>query len=125
MWKFRETVTVVFRQPRWNVAEEEIYHLTNFVKPSTLDVWQGSEYLSDPKYTKMQIQNIAKFWMSQGCQQESVLRLSEYARICFDRVLNISWVLNMPGLWLLWDSDYARVAEGMYINMPQYGWISE
>ena len=39
---------------------------------------QDSEYNSGPKYM-------------------SVTQSSEYARICLDRVLNISWVLNMPG----------------------------
>ena len=30
-------------------------------------------------------------------QYATVTQRSEYPRICLDRVLNISWVLNMPG----------------------------
>ena len=32
----------------------------------------------------------------QGSQYESVTERSEYARICLERVLNISWALDMP-----------------------------
>ena len=49
---------------------------------------QDSEYASGPKYAK--ILNMAKFWIWQGCQYVSVTQRSKYARICLDRVLNIS-----------------------------------
>ena len=56
-------------------------------------------------------------------------------RIYLDRVLNISWVLNMPGLWIWQGSEWARVTQGskyamIYlnmseydVNMPDYVWI--
>ena len=50
---------------------------------------QDFEYASSPKY--------AKILNGQGSQYTSVTQHSEYARICTDRVLNISWVLNMSG----------------------------
>ena len=50
---------------------------------------QNPEYAWGPKYAKILI------W--QGSQYASITQCSEYARICLDRVLNISWVLNMPG----------------------------
>ena len=34
--------------------------------------------------------------MPKVSQNVSDAQSFEYARICFDRVLNISWVLNMP-----------------------------
>ena len=59
---------------------------------------QGSECASGLKYVK--ILNMAKFWMWQGSQYASVSQRSQYARICLDRVLNISRILNMPGSWI-------------------------
>ena len=47
------------------------------------------EYASGPKYGKV------LNW--EGSQYASVTRRSEYARICLDRVLNISRVLKIPG----------------------------
>ena len=49
---------------------------------------------------------------------------SEYARICLDRVLNISWVLNMPGFLIRQSSQYARVTQGckygtIWLNMSE------
>ena len=35
--------------------------------------------------------------MWQGFQDANVTQPTDYARICFDIVLNISWVLNMLG----------------------------
>ena len=32
--------------------------------------------------------------------------------ICLDRVLNISWVLNMPGFWICLSSEYLKVTQG-------------
>ena len=42
----------------------------------------------------------------------------EYARICLYRVLNVSYVLNMPEFWVWQGSEYARVTQG-----SKYGWI--
>ena len=50
---------------------------------------QDSEYALGPKYGK--ILNM------QGSQYVSVTQCSEYARICLGRVLNMFWVLNVPG----------------------------
>ena len=50
---------------------------------------QDSEYAWGPKFAK--ILNMT------GSEYASVTRRSEYARICLDKVLNISWVLHMPG----------------------------
>ena len=47
--------------------------------------WQNSKYGS------------SKFRIWQGSQYASVTQHPEYARIFFDRVSNVSWVLNMPG----------------------------
>ena len=49
---------------------------------------QGSEYASGPKYAK--ILNMAKFRTWQGSQYANVTQRSEYARICLNRVLNVS-----------------------------------
>ena len=38
-----------------------------------------------------------KFYIGQASQHASVTQRSEYIRICLDRVLNVSQVLNMPG----------------------------
>ena len=65
---------------------------------------QDSEYTSGPKYAKIRI------W--QGSQYRSVTQRSEYARICLDRVLNISWVLYMPGFLMWQGSEHARVTQG-------------
>ena len=47
-----------------------------------------SEWASAPRYAK--ILNMAKFWLWQGSQYANVTQRSEYARLCLDRVLNIS-----------------------------------
>ena len=46
------------------------------------------------KYAK--ILNVTKFGIWQGSQYGSITQYFEYARICLDRVLNMSCVLNMP-----------------------------
>ena len=69
---------------------------------------QDSEYASGPKYAK--ILNIAKLWIWHGSQYTSCRQRSEYIRICLDRVLNISRVLNMQELHRI-------------LIVPQYGWI--
>ena len=56
---------------------------------------QYSEYASSPKYSE--ILNMAKLLIWQSFQNASVTQPTEYARICLDRALNISGVLNMPG----------------------------
>ena len=55
---------------------------------------QDFEYASSPKLAE--ILNMAKFWFWQGFQDASFTQPNEYARICLNRVLNISWVLNIP-----------------------------
>ena len=68
---------------------------------------QDSEYDSGPKYTKTM--NMTNYWKWQGSQYGSVQR-PKYARIWLDRVLNISWLLNMPGFWSVTQgSKYATV----------------
>ena len=65
----------------------------------------------------------------------SITQPTEYAKICLDRVLNIPWVLNMPGFWIWKGSEYARVTQrSKYatkwlnmseqdVNIPEYVWI--
>ena len=60
-----------------------------------------SEYALGPKYAE--ILNMERFPIS------TVAQRSESARICLDRVLNISCVLNMPGFSIWLDFEYARV----------------
>ena len=63
-----------------------------------------------------------KFWISQGSQYARVAEHFEYARICLDKVLNISRVLNMPGFWI--HGRYLNMEELLRIlNIPQYDWI--
>ena len=52
---------------------------------------QDSEDTSGPLYAN--ILNMAGFSIYQRY-------IAEYARICLDRVLNTSWVLNMSGFWM-------------------------
>ena len=66
---------------------------------------QGSEYTLGLKCVK--ILNMAKFWTWQGSHNASVTQRSEQARICLDRVLNISPVLNTSGFWSWQGSEYA------------------
>ena len=67
---------------------------------------------------------MAKFWIKLVFQNPSVTQPTEYARICLDRVLNISWVLNMPGFWICKGSEYAGITQGSKChNMPEYMWI--
>ena len=67
---------------------------------------QGSEYASSPKYVK--ILNMGKFWILLGSQYASTTQGSEYVRIYLDRVLNISCVLNMSGVWI-WFRSYTGI----------------
>ena len=55
---------------------------------------------------------MAKFWIWQGSQYETVTQRYEYARICLDRVFNMSWVQNIPRFWMYQGSEYARVTQG-------------
>ena len=68
---------------------------------------QNSEYASGLKYAK--ILNMLKLWIRQCSKYANVTQRSEYARICLDKVLNISWVQ---------DSAYARDTQGF-----KYVWI--
>ena len=91
---------------------------------------QEFEYASGPKYAK--ILSMAKFWIWQGYQILSVTQGSKHAKICFDRVLNISQVLKMPEFWVWQGSEYERVTQGskyattwfnmseQNVNMPEY-----
>ena len=67
--------------------------------------------------------NMAKFWICQGSQYESVTQRSEYTRLSLDRVLNIFGVLNMQEFWIWQISEYARVTKGSKHNMADYVWI--
>ena len=65
----------------------------------------------------------------------SICERSEYAKICLDRNLHISWVLNMPAFWIWQGSEYGGVAKGYKyaticlniseqdVNRPEYVWI--
>ena len=53
-----------------------------------------------------------KFWIWHGSYYASVTKRSGYVRICLDKVLNISYVLNMPGFSIWQDSAYAKVTQG-------------
>ena len=76
--------------------------------------------------------NMPKYWIGQG---SLYAQRSGLARICLDRVLNISWVLNMLGSWKWQDSEHVRVTQGfkyvtiwlnmseLDLNMPEYVWI--
>ena len=55
---------------------------------------------------------MVKFWMWQCSQHTRVKHRSQYVRICLDRVLNISRVLNMPGFWIWQGSQNARATQG-------------
>ena len=68
---------------------------------------QNFENALGPKYVKLL--NMGKFWIWQGSQYASVTQRSEYARICLNRVLNLSSVLNIPGFWIWQGSEYAGV----------------
>ena len=83
---------------------------------------QDSEYASGPKYAN--VFNMAKFWIWQDSQYVSATQRSEYARKCFDKILNISWVVNMPVFWIWQGSEYARVTQGskyatLLLNMSE------
>ena len=67
-------------------------------------------------YSPFQIPGLAKFWTWQGSQYASVTQCSEYARICLDKVLNISRVLNMPEFWIGQGSEYAAI----WLNMSEF-----
>ena len=79
---------------------------------------QHSEYASGPKYVKILCQIYMPKW--QGSQYASITQHYEYARICLDIVLNISWVLNMPG------SEHKRVLKMQelhrVLNMSNISW---
>ena len=77
----------------------------------------NSECASGPKYAK--ILNMTKLWTWRGYQYASVTQPTEFVRICLGRVLNISWVLNMPGFWILQSSEYARELHRT-LNMLQH-----
>ena len=63
---------------------------------------------------------MANFWIRQGFPYTSITQRSKYTRICLDRFLNISRVLNMPGFWIWQRSKYASAT---FLNMAEYVWI--
>ena len=65
---------------------------------------QGSEYVLGPKYAK--ILNMTR------SQYALVTQHSEYARLCLNKTLNISLVLNMPGFSISQCFEYATVYTG-------------
>ena len=54
-----------------------------------------------------------------GSQYASVTQRSEYARLSLERLLNISWVQNMPRFWIWQGSEYEKVV----LNLLQHGRI--
>lgn len=41
----------------------------------------------------------------------SITQPTEYAKICLDRALNISWVLNLPGFQIWKGSECAKITQ--------------
>ena len=58
--------------------------------------------------------NLPKFWVWQGSKYASITQHSEYARMCLDRVLNISRVINMLGFSTWQGSEY--VSDFKYVR---------
>ena len=75
---------------------------------------QNSEYASRPKYSK--VLNVVGFSICK-CYTALTLNIPEHA-VNVSRssslylVLNISWVLNMPGLSIRQSSEYVGVTHG-------------
>ena len=69
--------------------------LTIFAKRFIVEVWQGSEYVSD--FENATALNIEGFWIYQSF---------EYAT-----VLNMPLVLNMSGFWIYNGAKYTRVTQ--------------
>ena len=75
------------------------------------EVCQNSEYGKVPKVAGFSIcERFAAFWFCQNMPW---------------RVLNISWILNMPGFWILQGSEYARITQDseytiMCLNMSEF-----
>ena len=119
MKKWRKKVNVIIIEYVWICLNV----------PKSTGFWICLEFLN------AEILNMAKSWIKQVFQNVSVIQSTEYARICLDRVLNISWVLNMPGFWIWKGSEYARITKGskyavkwlnmseQNVNMPEYPWI--
>ena len=119
MKKWRKKVNVIIIEYVWICLNV----------PKSTGFWICLEFLN------AEILNMAKSWIKQVFQNASVIQSTEYARICLDRVLNISWVLNMPGFWIWKGSEYARITKGskyavkwlnmseQNVNMPEYPWI--
>ena len=63
---------------------------------------------------------MSKFWIWKGSQYASITECLDYVRICLDRVLNISQVLNMPGFSIWQGSEYA-VTQGSTYDLT---WLS-
>ena len=68
---------------------------------------------------------MAKFWIEQLFQNAIVTQPTEYARICLERILNISCVLNIPGFWIWKGSEYASITQGskyatIWLNMSEF-----
>ena len=91
---------------------------------------QNFEYALGLKHVN--ILDVAMLWIWQCYQYARVTQRSEYVRICFDRVLNISWVLNMAGFWI-WNMQELHRARNMsqhsliclnrtwiYLNMSEF-----
>ena len=68
--------------------------------------------------------------LNKSCEYGRVLNMQvlhsilNIARICLDRVLNIFWVVNMPGFWMWQGCEYARVTQGskyvkLWLNMSE------
>ena len=78
--------------------------------------------------------NMPKFWVYRKvlnvgwfpiCNRYTAFWIN---RMCLDRVLNISWVLNMSGFWIWQGSEYAKVTQGskyttIWLNVSFREWV--
>ena len=68
-----------------------------------------------------------KFWTWQDSQYASLAQRSDYKTIFLDRILSITWVLNVPVFWIWQCFEYGRVVNlddlPRVLNVPQYDWI--
>ena len=83
-----------------------------FCKKPILNLWEGSEYMSDFEYSEpwiVRALNIRKFLLIWRGSE------SEYASGC-----NNGRILNIPGFHVSQVSAYVSV-----LNIPEYGWIMQ
>ena len=88
-----------------------------------------------PRVSQCRNSEYGKVLNKTAFQNASVTQPTEYAKICLDRALNISWVLNWPGFQIWKGSECARITQAskyatIWLNMseqdiimPEYVWI--